>query len=224
MKNLIRKVFFLLTSILLFSCSENDQIPTNTTFFNLNIGNEWVYKKYQNSFNDPTQLTFTGIVDTVKIVSIENIQGLTFAKRSSKKVNINTGTVQPITYSYVRVNNLGHLIEIKDANIGMLSETTGLVLHPGNDFSYTRNYDVGTAPNISGNVEFHLYNAINMTVEGNNYSVLPFNGLFTPVDPQLISKTVEYNYSPNIGLVKSVEQAVWGNDRYEERLVSYQLN
>jgi hypothetical protein len=227
MKNLIRKVLFLIVSVLLFSCSKNDEVATNPeSFFNLNVGSKWVYKKYENNFNNPTQFTFSGIVDTVKIVSIENIQGITFAKKSSKKVNINTGNVQPITYSYVRINNLGHLIEISEDNIvGTITETSGLVIHPINDFNYTYTTDVNPGE-IVGNIEYHLYNAINMNVEGSTYSVLPYNGVFTPAanHPELISKTVEFNYTQNIGLVKYVCHAVAGNYSWEERLVSYQLN
>lgn len=230
MKNLTLKVLTLITCILLFSCnSDNDEIknnPEESAFFNISVGNKWVYKKYETNSNDPTQLTFAGIVDTIKIISIENIQGFTFAKKSSKKVNINNNTIISNTYSYVRINNLGHLIEINNSNnLGSLNETSGLVLHPGTDFNYTYNYDVGRIPDVVGNVKFNLYNAINMNVENNIYSVLPYNGIFTPSTnhPELISKTVEMNYAKNIGLVKMVCHSVSTNYSWEERLVLHQL-
>lgn len=230
MKNLIRKTLFLFALTFLFSCSKNEDDTSNTkqsSLFNLNIGNKWVYKNYRNNFDDPTQFTFTGIVDTVKIVSIENIQGFPFAKKSIKTVNTTDGTIQSVTYSYTRINNLGHLVEINDTtSIGTVTETTGLVLHPGNDLNFTYNYNVEVAHNSVGNVQFHRYDEKTITVEGNNYLVLPYNGLFTPSqnDPSLVSKLVERNYSLNIGLIKSVDHSVAGYSILEKRLVSYHLN
>lgn len=228
MKNLIRKVFITSIGVLLFSCS-NDNNETKTeepAFFNLNIGNKWIYKKYENSTENPSQFTFSGIVDTIKIIGTVNAQGFTFAKKSSKKVNITTGKIISTSYSFLRVNNLGHLIEITDIeNVKTLSETSGLVLHPGNDVNYTYNYDIVGGTENLGNVKFNLYSTVDVNVENNIYSVLPYNGIFTPLanHPELISKTIEMNYSKNIGLVKMVCHAVFGNYTWEERLVSYQL-
>ncbi len=232
MKNLTNKILFLLISVLLFSCSRNEEdattTPSNSQFFNLNIGNKWIYKKYENSTNNPNQFVFSGIVDTVKIVGIENIQGFTFAKKSSKKVNINNGIAQPITFSYVRINSLGHLIEITDINnVTNLTETYGLVIHPINDYNYIYNREINNGNGeVLGNLKFKLYSTENIIVEGNNYNVIPYNGIFTPSinHPELVSKTVEYNYSQNIGLIRYVCHSLVGNYTWEERLVSYQIN
>ena len=220
MKNLGSKIFFLIVSVLILSCNKNDETattPTNQNFFNLNVGNKWVYKKYVNSFDNPTQFTFSGIVDTIKIESLENIQGYTFAKKSSKKVNLNAGTIQPVTYSYVRINNAGHLIEILDDN------------NISNDFNYIYNHNIeinNGGVEILGNIEYKLYESLNKVIEGNNYLVLPYKGVFTPSDnhPELISKTVEYDYSQNIGLVRFICHYLNTNFSWEERLVEYQLN
>lgn len=234
MKNLMSKILFVFIVTLLLSCSKNDEPtlvpPPNPQFFNLNVGNIWVYKNYQNnqSFDTQNQMTFTGIVDTVKIVGIENIQGFTFAKKKSKKIFISTGDVKSISYSYLRVNNLGHLIEIKD--IGVLNETSGYVIHPGNDVNFVYNQEInnGSGEVVFGNIEYRLYNSINKEVEGINYFVAPYNGIFTPTPASLqngiISKTVEFNYSSNVGLIKSVCHTVAANNIIEERLVYYQLN
>lgn len=229
MKNLISKLLFIVASVLLFSCSKNDEVSLNSSnsqFFNLNVGSKWVYKKFVNSNSNPTQFTFSGVVDTVKIVSIENIQGYTFAKRSSKKVNINTGVVEETTYSYIRINNAGHLIEISNNN-STLTETTGLVIHPINDFNYTYNREVNNGnEEIYGNLNFQLYNSLNINIEGINYNVLPYKGIFTPNTnhPELVSKTIEFDYAQNIGLVRYFCHAIYGNYTWEERLVSYELN
>ncbi len=236
MKNLISKILFVFTASILLSCSKNDDPATlpekNPQFFNLNVGNIWVYKNYQNIQNLPNQneLTFTGIVDTVKIIGIENIQGFTFAKKKSKKIFLSTGNVKSISYSYLRVNNLGHLIEITDINnIGVLNETSGYVIHPGNDVNFVYNQEInnGSSEVIYGNIEYRIYNSINKEVEGINYFVTPFNGIFTPTPASLqngiISKTVEFNYSSNVGLIKSLSHSLFGPTIFEERLVYYQL-
>lgn len=229
MKNLSSKIFLLTVGIVLFSCSKNDATttaPSNQNFFNLNVGSKWVYKKYENSVNNPTQFTFAGIVDTVKIESIVNIQGLAFAKKSSKKVYLNDGTVLSKTYSYVRINNSGHLVKIYEGdNFNNVTETSGTVLHPINDYNYIFNDEIGMEV-IYGNMEYKLYQPVNKLIEGNNYLVLPYNGVYTPTNnnPGLISKTVEYEYSKNIGLVRSVCPFVESNLVWEERLVEYHLN
>lgn len=231
MKNVLSKGLLLLMSGFLFSCSQNDDASSNTAentpFFNLNVGSKWVYKKYENSPDNPNQFAFSGIVDTVKIVGIETIQGLKFAKKSSKKVNINNGTVEAVTYSYVRINSLGHLIEITDKTpIENLTETDGQVIHPIKDFNYVYDREVNDGNgHVFGTIEFKLYSAENIVVEGQNYNVLPYNGIFTPSldHPELISKTVQYNYAPTIGLVRYVCHSVAGNYTWEERLVSYEI-
>ncbi len=227
MKSLINTVLLLFVCTLFYSCSDNDDNDDNdgqtqsSEFFNLNVGNKWVYKRYNYNTNSE-QFIFSGIVDTVKIVEMVNYQGFTFAKRSSQKVNASNGVGQTITYSYLRVNNLGHLVSIDDIyNYGNLNETSGITLHPGEDydFVYSQVFDYGT-------LDYQLYDLTNVTVEGNNYSILPYKGIFTPNPsyPDLVSKVVEFNYEENIGLVNNVCHAVASDYKWEDRLISYQLN
>lgn len=224
MKSLINTVLLLFVCTLFYSCSNNDDNDGQTQsseFFNLNVGNKWVYKRYD-YYADSNQFAFSGIVDTVKIVEMVNYQGFTFAKRSSQKVNVSNGIVQAITYSYLRVNTLGHLVSIDDIyNYGTLNETSGITLHPGKDydFVYSQVFDFGT-------LDFQVYNLTNITVEGNNYSVLPYNGVFTPNPsyPDLVSKFIQINYEENTGLVISDTHGLASNDKWEDRLVSYELN
>lgn len=229
----IQLLLFLTFSVLFFSCDSEETVEqSEPPFFNLNVGNKWVYKRYQNTNENPTQFTFSGIVDTVKIVGAETIQGFTFAKKSSKKVNVFNGMVQSETLSYVRVNNAGHLIEIPEYYSEPITESSGIVLHPGNDTNFVYNRDVSFTNGISGItdvlgvISFHPLNLLDVTVEGVVYSVVPYNGVFTPSPnhPELISKTVEYNYAPAIGLVKSVEHTVSANSSWENRLISYEVN
>ena len=82
MKNIIKNVPFLFVAISFLSCSEDDNTTSaEESFFNLNVGNKWVYKKYENSNFNPTEFTFNGVVDTIKIIDEVTISGLTFAKK-----------------------------------------------------------------------------------------------------------------------------------------------
>ncbi len=222
MKNIIKSVLFLFTSILFISCSDDDNTaPIEESFFNLSVGNKWVYKKYENSYNNPTEFTFNGIIDTVKIIDDVTISGLRFAKKLTKRVNINSNTVIYEKNNYVRVNNLGHLVELSETDVQYtLQETYGKVLHPGLDFEY-----MYLIEEPYGTIEHRLYEQTTMNVEGNSYIIMPYKGVFIPAatHPDLISKTVEYNYQKNIGLVKLLCHNVASNHSWEERLVYYEI-
>jgi hypothetical protein len=245
MKKLSPKLVLLFICVIVLSCTAdeklvnneplpNSNVETKQPFFNLNVGSKWVYKKYETNHLNPNESVFSGIVDTVKIVSIENIQGFKFAKKLSKKVNINYGNVISEKYSYLRVNNLGHLVQISyvDENSPALTETSGLVLHPGFDKNFTYNqeylpyfsYETNTYE-LTGNILYSVFDSLNIDVEGKNYLVSPFNGVFTPSAnrPELVSKTIENDYAQGIGLVKLVCHWLQSNSFYEERLVWYDL-
>lgn len=222
MKNIITSVLFLFVAVLFTSCSDDDNSATlEESFFNLNVGNKWAYKKYENSSTNPTEFIFNGVIDTIKIVDEVTISGLTFAKKSTKRVNIYSNTIIFEKTTYVRVNNLGHLVEINETEaLNTIQESHGLVLHPGLDFEY-----VYLVEEPYGSIEHRLYEQTTMSVEGNSYSIMPYKGVFTPSDshPGLISKTIEYNYQKKIGLVKLLCHGVSSNYSWEERLVYYEL-
>ena len=138
MKNIIKNVPFLFVAISFLSCSEDDNTTSaEESFFNLNVGNKWVYKKYENSNFNPTEFTFNGVVDTIKIIDEVTISGLTFAKKLTKRVNINSNAIVYEKITYVRMNNQGHLVEInEDTAQNTVQESFGFVLHPGSDFNY----------------------------------------------------------------------------------------
>ncbi len=93
-----------------------DETPTpditEDPFFNLNVGNQWVYKTYRNpDFTNPQSVTtFTGRVDFVSIVSTTNIQGFTLAKHRTKIHFPNSNLNGNVSYRYLRVNTQGHLV------------------------------------------------------------------------------------------------------------------
>ena len=199
-------------------------------FFNLNVGNQWVYKTYNNpDFTNPQSVaTFTGRVDSVSIVSTTNIQGFTVAKERTKTHFPNSNLNGNVSYRYLRVNTKGHLVSYPaSGNIG-ISETGGHVLHPGMDINYIYNnpiFDLGPGSPIIGNVLYQLQNEANIIVEGTSYTVFPYKGVFTPISTTtgLLPKTQDISYKKGLGLVKEICHAVYGLDYLETRLVSSKI-
>lgn len=225
MKSLLRQSCLLSIFFIFLSCENDDSSNTTTNFFNLSVGNEWVYKVYHNTPQSESELIFSGRTETVKIVDIVEHQGFTFYKKQTQRTNSNE--TFSISYSYLRINNSGHLIELEFNSDNIydypteITEETGTVLHPGNDESF-----IGVIDRFFGSLEFKLYSSENISVEDNNYYVYPYRGILTPSEgfEYLAEKQPEYCYQPNIGLVKSVIYGVAYGYATESRLVSYEVN
>ena len=220
--NLFLKIPILFLLFALGACSDDDNSSsTEEDFFNLNLGNQWVYKRYNFNFDNPTVYTFSGEIEHVEVVEIVSINGQDFSKLKHTKTYANNPN-SSIEYEYLRVNGSGHLVGFMDASSdideSLINENSLGVLHPGEDFSYQY---IRTEP--YGIITHQLTPRVDMTVEGNDYSVLPYKGIFIPSSPELVSKTVEYNYQKQIGLVKRVCHVVAGPHSWEDRLVSYTI-
>ncbi len=190
----------------------------------MNVGNEWVYKKYQNSYENLEDYTFTGEIDSVKVVSIINIDGIPFSKLRHKIGNSTGGGLSP-RYEYLRVNESGHLIGTKPGVFLFEDPTEGAVRmnhirHPGDDTTYQN-----TTVQESGTYFSSIYPNTNMLVEGNNYNVSPYmleyhspEGTTPPVH-----KFVETDYQRQVGLVKKTNNFLCCPVYWEDRLVSYHI-
>ncbi|HEY0092529.1 MAG TPA: hypothetical protein VGB43_08595, partial [Flavobacterium sp.] len=137
---------FSLTIIFAIMVCCSDDSPTETpaapvAFFNLNVGNEWVYKRYNYDPENPLVYTDSGIIDSVNVESVETLNGLQFSKILHRRFQDNQ--FLHLGYAYQRVNNLGFLVGYSDGqlNIGtalpqdlnQITEDSGTLLHPGTD-------------------------------------------------------------------------------------------
>ncbi|MDQ7961703.1 hypothetical protein [Flavobacterium lindanitolerans] len=222
MKNYFIKISILFLAVSFGSCSNDDSSPsaTNTEFFNINVGNRWVYKKYDFDFSNPGVYTFSGQTETVEVTEIVTVNGFTFSKLKHTKTFENNLT-PVIEYEFLRIDEQGHLRSIytgTDETMEHFVVNEGFVQHPGTDseFQFVQEYPWGT-------INYNLAAETEMSVENNNYRVLPYKGVFLPTDPDSASKTVEYNYQAQVGLVKRVCHAAFSNYSWEDRLVSYTL-
>ena len=224
------KLFTLLAGLLLLtSCSESqdditEQTTTETSFFNLKIGNEWVYKTYDRQ-DFTSELKPNGEVDSVKIVSTVTLNGKNYFK--VENINRRPPNYSPnrtVSYNYWRVTDKGHLVSLSSYYFdqGNSSDAVELVKHSGKDFSYVY-ADISLSQ--YGNIIYKLYPETTITLNNESYKVSPYNGQFTPnaQNPTLIPKVVEYNYKEGIGLVKSVCHSVSGTYNFEQHLESYSL-
>lgn len=208
------------------SCSSNsDSEPEPLPdFFNLNVGNEWVYKKYQNSYENLEDYTFTGEIDSVKVVAKVTIDGIEFSKIQHKIRTIAGGGIMNPRYEYLRVDELGHLIGTLHGAFLYEDPTTAnginYIRHPGDDITYqnTRVWEMGT-------YFWSVYPDTNMLVEGNNYNVSPFVIEYNSTEGTIpsVQKFVETDYQRQVGLVKKTNNFLCCPVYWEDRLVSYHI-
>ncbi|SDE99407.1 hypothetical protein [Epilithonimonas hungarica] len=210
-------------SIFLLSCSRSEDTIEETTqetpFFNLKVGNEWVYKTYDRQ-DFTSEFKFNGQIDTVKIISQETLKN----KKYYKITHSNRTQFYSDYIEYWRVNNAGHLVYLSSVNFdqGNSSDVNEYIKHPGKDYSLTF---PDNGYNEYGSLIYKLYPETTLTIDDKSYKVYPFKGQFTPNEqnPDLIPKIVERNYTDGIGLVKHVSHSVRDTYNFEERLVSYNL-
>lgn len=81
-----RILFCLFFCSLLFSCNSDDDsqnLPTESNFYALTVGNSWVYKYYELNILDNTY-SFNNVVDSVSIVGTETINNNLYFKFKTK--------------------------------------------------------------------------------------------------------------------------------------------
>lgn len=191
-------------------------------FFNLKTGSEWTYKRYENSEASPETFTFSGDTDRVTVESTVEANGLTYSKLKHTITNP-ADSETFVRYEYSRVDNSGHLVSIfrdsaDESFLSTVNENSAVLVHPGVDAAYASSVN-----NSFGKIDYKLGTKTTLTVEGNSYNVLPYNGVFTPNKQGLVAKTIATYYAPNIGMVKSSFKELNSTYAYEDRLVSYHL-
>lgn len=125
-----RIIYVCLFVLLVMSCStaENDTDPLNSesNFYALTVGNEWVYKNYK--LNTDTQnYDDTGVVDSVSIVGTEVINHNTYFKFR----RFTTGNEQGITFCKPN----GEHFELLRDSLGYLIKDDGSIKYANNDFT-----------------------------------------------------------------------------------------
>lgn len=230
----MRRLIFLILPVLffIFSCSRNEENnleepAQDTPFFNLKVGNKWVYKTYER--NDlQSELNFTGKIDSVEIVADVALGNKNYSKVKHVIRNTNypnNSTLNTTFVEYWRVNESGHLVYLNSYNFDAGDNTKESVKHPGKDHTYSY---TSVDPGILhyGSLIYKLYPETDILVNGQTYHVSPYNGEFTPnstYSGTILPKTTEINYKENVGLVKSVCHSVVGTYNFEEHLESYSL-
>ncbi len=211
-------------SVFMVSCSSDSDSPSEP-FFNLNVGSKWVYKRYNYNLLDPGVYTDSGITDSVKVEEIVNLNGIDFAK-ISHKMSFPATQSSYTKYCYERVNAAGYLVGYNEwasqplpDDLSTIDESSGQIFHPGEDLTYqnTETYPFGT-------LFSHALGATMISVEGNTFNAMRVVTDYTPAGTTEVTRTVFTDYEHQTGMVKAQFVNAVGNDGYEDRLVSYQLN
>ena len=118
-------------SLMLFSCSENDDIsqpqqPEADNFYALKVGNSWVYKNYKYNLNTQNYDN-TGVIDSVSIVGTQEFNGYTYFKFR----RWTTGNEAGITFC----NENGEHFEFFRDSLGYLVKNDGSIKFTNDDYS-----------------------------------------------------------------------------------------
>lgn len=202
---------FALTTVFV-SCSDDDSTPapSETPFFNLAEGNEWVYKRYYQDIQTG-EYNFSGRIDSVKVTGQTEIEGHNYFVLNHRIYN--NGSFNEENNEYLRINENGHLVT-----------NSGLVKHPGNDLEYDYNRIFNLAGETIGEVYYQNSGPVEISVEGSSYSVYTYSGYFTPYGDYLEGIAHVMNYQPEIGLVTEKTRFLAVESYIEDRLVYYELN
>jgi hypothetical protein len=207
-----KSLFLLLTAVALTSCSADSDSEDNS-FFNLNNGNLWVYKRYISN-NDGAAYSPIDGIDSVRVMGDTLINNINYAKLVHKKYY--SGALSVIEKECLRVDSNGHLVN-----------QNGIVYHPGTDsaFQSTRPITIGEDNNIVvGSLTEQLIEPFTANVEGVNYFVYSYYGNFTSTDPIAPNNYIFSQYKEGVGLVCQRCAAVAGSLCTEDRLVYYEVN
>ena len=119
-------VSIILSSFLL-SCSPDDITPVDSGFYNLKLGNSWVYYYEIAASTSTPEFQLTNVVDSIQIVAIETINGkdfYQFRKRTSGN-----------ELEIVDYNPNGETFFFRRDSSGYLIDEQGIIQFSNSDFS-----------------------------------------------------------------------------------------
>lgn len=217
----MKKIFLIpIFTFLLMSCSNNNdsEVTTQptTSFFNIENGNKWVYKRYSYNTNGGIiNYQFSNVVDSVFVVGDTVINSNILKKIFRYSYNDNYLT--ELKKSYVRIDDNDHLVNSEN-----------LILHPGFDDDYQYVHDYYSEFDITlymGTATYQNQGAFNEVVEGETYFIYNYQGDFIGNTSNSIpNNTINFKYAEQIGEVLQKCPFVSGNGGIEYRLVYYELN
>lgn len=228
MKKLILLILTIAGFLFFNSCNKEDDhevtdsINKGDSFFNLKVGNVWVYNRYTYIVLDDQgtiEQKFRG-TDTVKVVNKTKVGEKLYYEMSSKRYNEDGRQFQIGTENYfVRTNSLGHLVGIN-----------GKLIHPGDDTN-SENYFIDEEPSGflfgKGTLTREMVGPISDTINGQSYKMYYYKHTykidehFAKDKTDLVREYGDY-YTKNVGMVKELCVAFSTSDvTYERHLVKY---
>lgn len=207
-------LFWLLIVVLSCSKDDNNEIVQKKNFYALTVGNSWVYKYYIEDELTGEFTDFTGVIDSVSIISTQEIGSNLFYKFKRKTVRPENapqmiGHPEGEEYYYLR-DSLGYLIN-----------------------------DQGKLTFINDNFEEHLWDqetedvAFFSKLKNGETKIETEAGTFECLDMELYAKDINtgeqfpglshYYFANEVGDVKRVISWMSGDIFYEKRLDSQEI-
>jgi hypothetical protein len=192
-----RIIFCLCFSALLFSCTSNDDSqplePDN--FYALTVGNSWVYKNYKNNINSEIYED-TGVIDSVSIVSTEEIFGNTYYKFR----RLTTGNEEGITFCNPNGEHFEYLREFE----GNLVRDDGTIKFTNSDYSERLLVDQSWGSIMELLVEGETM----LTVEAGSFNCINSERYAILTDGEQASALDRFYYADGFGLIHDTSSFV----------------
>ncbi|MUV03707.1 hypothetical protein GN157_08290 [Flavobacterium rakeshii] len=190
------------------SCSD-DESNSEPEFFNLNQGSVWVYKKYR--INNEGVEAFEEKIDSVTVSGTQMFDGEIYSRLVHKEYS-GTNLVDEHD-EFLRVNENGSLVN-----------EIGYIIHSG-ERNYTFSYDRIGETELNGEMSYSLQEVKDVVVEGQNYTVYPYVGVFDHFyDDYLDGVATFYYFQKGIGKIVQHGRYMSSPIAAEEyRLISYDL-
>ncbi|TXE15902.1 hypothetical protein ES692_14880 [Psychroserpens burtonensis] len=174
-----------------FSCSNDDMTTPeaqDSNFYALTVGNSWVYKNYRYDQNSETYED-TGVIDSVSIISKEDIEGNTYFKFR----RLTTGNEDQITFCNPNGEHFENLREWE----GNLVWSDGTVKFTNTDYSL-RTLNENDWGNI---VEQLLENTTILNVEAEDFACVNSERYVILPDGEQAPGLDRFYYADGIGLI-----------------------
>lgn len=207
--------YALIFSIIFFSCSNDDSVSQQTSesnFYALTVGNSWVYKNYKYDTNTQTYEN-TGVIDSISIISTEEIFGNTYFKFR----RLTTGNEDGITLCNQNGEHFEYLREFK----GNLEKSDGTVKFTNNDYSERLLNDF----NWGDVFEKLIEGETNMTVEAGSFTCINSERYaINENDEQQLPGLDRFYYADGYGLIYDTSSFVSNEiPTIIRRLYSYEI-
>ena len=236
MKKQIRVLLVAVSFLSLLSCSKDNEESitiakeSESNFFNLKVGNIWVYKYYVKPKVVPNEVVGTNYehkfyatskIDTVRITDSKLIDGKVYYNEETKSYRVGELKSYQTSKRLLTINSKGHLVNF-----------SGATIHPGKDTNQSNYYSNIKYQDDDFNTSyFPLKGPLDLVVEEKPYSVYYFRIDYSKVSSfgsyalpsELKEEEFATYYQDGLGLIQQNFASIEGDylTLNEKRMISF---